>query len=469
MFPWSVFSVSSHEVTIAQILLLTLGCAAGVTLLLQRVRIATVPAYLLTGALIGPHALGLIPSTGSLHEVSHLAIILLLFGIGLELDLAALRHGLGRLVIAGLGSCLATTLIGWPIVRAFGPSLPASLEIAAALSLSSTAVVLRILSQRRELQQSKGRLSLAILVIQDMLVLVMLAAIPALLAWAAARGELTATTGTTAEVLDAAAFGRIALRLSAMLLLVVLGRWALPRLIQEAVRSHAREVLLIVGVAVALAAAYASQALGFSLEIGAFLAGFLLSGTLVRHQLSGQIGPLRDLFIAVFFTTLGMELDPGLLVEHAPLILAGLGALLLVKIVVISGVSWASGAAFATALSVGFALSQAGEFSLILLSSAQDGGLLVPPAGAVTMGIVSLSILLTPVLIPLGEWLARRGPHVPPAPWLRRGRAEFERDAEPEEIPLHVVVGGFGVIGEGVAERLSAVRCAHTVIELNPQ
>lgn len=469
MFPWSVFSISAQEISITQALLVTLAGAAAVTLLLQRFRIAAVPAYLLTGALIGPHALGLIGSTESLHDVSHLAIILLLFGIGLELDLSALRHGIGRLVIAGLGSCLATTLIGWPVARAFGLTPPAALATAAALSLSSTAVVLRILSQRRELQQAKGRLSLAILVIQDLLVLVFLAVIPVLLSWAAARGEIAGhgsgpDTSHAVEVL----VGRAALRLGGMLLLVAVGRWILPRLIREAVRSHAHEVLLIVGIAFALAAACASQALGFSLEIGAFLAGFLLSGTAVRHQLAGQISPLRDLFIAVFFTTVGMELDPALLVQHGPVILAGLVALLLLKIVVIGTTAWATGTAVATAISVGFALSQAGEFSLILLNSAQDSGLLMRPTGAVTMGIVALSIMLTPALIPLGERIARRTPTLRLAPWLRGSPAGSSAEPPNDRGPDHVIIGGYGVIGRRVAARLEAINCGHTIIELNP-
>ena len=170
--------------TIITDLAVILVSAAVVALVMQPVRLAAIPAYLIAGAVIGPRAFGLVPSPEGLGAISRLAIILLLFGIGLELHLSVLRHRLARMIVAGLGSCLLSIAVGWPIAIWFGLTPPAALAVSMALALSSTALVMRIIADRRELRRMRGRLALSILVIQDLIVLGMLAAIPALAAWA---------------------------------------------------------------------------------------------------------------------------------------------------------------------------------------------------------------------------------------------------------------------------------------------
>lgn len=465
--------VDENDMAIATHLLVILASSGAVALVMQRMRVAAIPAYLITGALIGPHALGLVASPEALQDIAHLAIILLLFGIGLELHLSALKHGLAQLVIAGVGSCALTVLIGWPAAMAFGLRPPGALTIVMGLSLSSTALVLRIIAARRELRKVSGRLSLAILVLQDMIVIGMLALLPLIAKWTVTSGGPAAGVVVSEDVAGAwlpFLFGG-AWRIAAMAALVVAGRALLPRLVGESFRGGSLDVMLIVGIAIALAAADLAQACGFSLEMGAFLAGFILAGTAFRHQLAGQIGPLRDLFMAVFFTTLGMELDPGTVAQWWWVILLGAAAMIAIKSAVIGGTSWAVGATAGTAAVVGLSLAQAGEFSLVLCGAAFNQGILNETAVAIVISIVFVSLVLTPALVVLGHRLRESLVAFGSAPWVHSValRDSSETETQVAESELHAIVAGYGPTGRLVAERLAEAGFRTTIVELNPK
>ncbi len=464
-------SATLSESAVIADLLVILASAAVVAIVMQRIRLAVIPAYLITGAVIGPHALGLVPSPEGLGVISHLAIILLLFGIGLELHLAILKPGLPRLIAAGLGSCGLSVLVGWPVAMWFGLSPPAALAVSMGLSLSSTAVVLRILTDRRELHRTNGRLALSILVIQDMAVLAMLASLPALATWIGTSGAVPADDvgGRPAHgwlwfLADAGA------RVGGVAALVVVGRLVLPRLLRESLRGRSLEVLLTIGVAAALGAAVITQAIGFSLEMGAFLAGFLLAGTPFRHQLSGQIGPLRDLFIAVFFATLGMRLNLGTVIDWWLVIVGGVVVLAVLKATLISGVCWASGATAGIAVAVGLSLAQAGEFSLILLGSACDQKIITDDVLAIAIAVVVISLILTPGMVSLGKRLGQALSGVGLAPWIASSLAPGGRrpgQQQPDH-PTHVVIAGYGPMGRRIADQLDQMDIPFTIVELNP-
>ena len=452
-------------------LLVILASAAVVAIVMQRIRLAVIPAYLITGAVIGPHALGLVPSPEGLGVISHLAIILLLFGIGLELHLAILRPGLPRLIAAGLGSCGLSVLVGWPVAMRFGLSPPAALAVSMGLSLSSTAVVLRILTDRRELQRTKGRLALSILVIQDLVVLGMLASLPALATWMGTLGDVPSdrigelpARGWLWFFVDAGA------RVGGVAALVVVGRLVLPRLLRESLRGRSLEVMLTIGVAAALGAAVITEAIGFSLEMGAFLAGFVLAGTPFRHQLSGQIGPLRDLFIAVFFATLGMRLNLGTVADWWPIILVGVVVLAALKATLISGVCWALGATAGIAVAVGLSLAQAGEFSLILLGAAHDQRIITDEVLAIAIAVVVISLILTPGMVSLGSRLGQALSGLGPAPWIASSLALGGRrqDEQRPKHSYHVVVAGYGPMGRRIADELDDMEIPFTIVDLNP-
>ncbi len=454
------------EGTIVVDLLIVLSIAGLLALVMQRMRLALVPAYLIAGAVIGPNL-----QLENVEELTHLAIILLLFGIGLELDISSLRRGLGRMIQAGLGSCVLTVVVGWPVAMAFGLSAPAALAISMAFAISSTAVVLRIIAARRELRRRSGRLSFAILVIQDVLVLAMLALLPALSGWAG-PGAAAAVDASAPQITQPWLWyvGDAAIKVLGVGALVVVGKALLPTILRESLRGRRLEVMMLVGLAAALGAAVAAEKIGFSLEMGAFLAGFVLSGTPFRHQLSGQVGPLRDIFSALFFTTIGMKLQPEVLIEGWWVIALSVVILIVLKTTIIAGVCWSLGAMAGTAITVGLSLAQAGEFSLILLGEAGEEGLLADDVTAVAIAIVVVSLIVTPGLAAIGRWLGHRASGVSHAPWVRSslfGDTPDEK-ASPDGDLTHIVIGGFGPIGRRIADELDRQKVSYTLIELNP-
>lgn len=460
-------------------LLLILTSAGFVALVTQRLKLETVPAYLLAGAFLGPSALGLVSSPDSLAMISHLAMILLMFGIGLHMDLSMMKSGAASMIGAGLLSFAATTLLGWGVAISFGLTPPAALAVSLALSMSSTAVVMRVLAQRREMRRPVGRLSFAVLLMQDLLVVGVLAALPALARWGGTGG---AEIGIAEDLKDdpfmwATFLQDAARKVGGVAALIVIGRLLLPRLLREAAKGHSREVMLVLSVAAAIGAALATAWLGFSPELGAFLAGLILASTPFKHQLAGQISPLRDLLIAVFFTTVGMKVDVGLLADWWWLAIVATAATLAIKSVGIAVACWAAGAAAATSFATGLALCQAGEFSLVLLDVANGLDIIGPTTLANTTAVVALSLIVTPSLMRLGSSKSSKFARLPAPPWIKVARFTEEGDphapaptlAEKAALQLrHVVVAGFGVVGRAVCERFDTLGVVYTIIDFNP-
>ncbi len=471
-------------------LLVVLAAAAALAMLGQRLRLAIIPAYLITGVFIGPHALGWVQSPQSLDAIGQLAIILLLFGIGLELNLAIIKHDLLRMVIAGLLSCGACILAGWPVAMFFGLSAPAALAVAIAMGTSSTAVVLRTLDQRRELTQTRGRLAIAMTTLQDLMVLGLLPLFPALRAWKTlqqgplptaadpaiagsaivehAADHLAPTLAQAAGWDALPVWIQIAISAAILAGLFIVGRLLLPRLMAESARHHSNESMMILSIAVAIGSAMVTEWLGFGAALGAFIAGFILATTTFRYQLRGQVIPLRNLFLAVFLTTLGMQMDPVSLLRWWWLILLGVAALTLVKAVATGLTCWAVGATGSVAVAVALALAQGGEFSLVILTIGRDAGLLGDDATGIAIAVVVLSLVITPGLIRAGYYFAQHPLWSRPAPWLRSTPL---RDAIPADQPQprpHVIIAGFGPVGRAIADRLEGTGIEMVMVELNP-
>ncbi len=468
-------------------LLLILACAGLVALVFGRLRVAVIPGYLIAGAIIGPHALGLVAGDETIEGIASLATVLLMFGIGMHLDVSVLRHGAALIVTAGLLTTIISAALITLCVHLMGMGWAGSAAIGMALSLSSTAVVLRILQQRRELFTAAGRVSLGVLLMQDMLVIAMLASIPILakVQGGGAGGE----SADAANMMDAQNLVQLAekaaLSVGVVLGIVLVGKVLLPKIMVEASRSPSPEIMLVIAAASALGAAVATAGVGLSPELGAFLAGFLLAGTPFRYQLAGQITPLRDLFMAVFFTTVGLKVSIPELAESWWMVgLATLGMVLL-KAGVIGGVSWGLGASPTIAGRAGLWLAQGGEFSLVILSVASAAGVIDASAEARTIGVVVCTLLITPAMISQGAIVARAMSRLPMAPWGSRtglretpaladaehegeeGAATSEHDATAPGASPRVIIAGFGPVGWACAERLEQSGAQITVIEIN--
>jgi CPA2 family monovalent cation:H+ antiporter-2 len=453
-----------------------LAAAALVALCFRPFKGVTIPGYLIAGALLTTFRAVKDPEQAQ--AVWQFATVLLMFTIGLHLDMGGVRGGLVSSILVGVVSTLLSLLIGWPVAMLFGLSAPAAVAISMALSLSSTAVVLRVLEQRRELHRTHGRLAFGVLLIQDMLALAMMALVPVIARWSGVEAKGLGADDTFGA--DLPAGSRLAIRVAGIALLIVVGRTVFPRLLKAAAWSG--ETLLVVSAAMALGAAVVTAGLGFSPELGAFLAGFLLAATPFRYQLAGQLVPLRDLFLAVFFTALGLKLPLGMLAEGWWIVLLGVAALLVVKTAVTGFVGWAAGATAPVAAYAGLIMFQGGEFSLVLLSQQDGAGVLSKEQTTYGIAIVVVSLVLTPVAMSWGRTLAAQLRWVRPAPWMRgsalRESTAIDTSAAAEQgVPegessaktRHAIVAGFGPVGRAVADRLDRLDVRTTVIELNPR
>ncbi|GAB4386811.1 MAG: cation:proton antiporter [Phycisphaerales bacterium] len=438
-----------------------LVCAGLVPLVLRRLRVALIPGYLLAGVLIGP-VLGVVSDADRVAGVASLATVLLMFSIGLHFDFHSMKSSAKAIVGIGAGSTVVSSLLIGATGLLFGLSWQAAACIGMALAMSSTAAVLKLLQQRRELHRPHGRLSFGILLVQDLAVVVVLAIIPLLASSDAGAQAHTASLHP-------------AIRVVVVGLLILLGRLVLPRLMHAAARAGGGELVLVMGAAVALGAAVATKQVGLSEELGAFVAGLMLATSPFRHQLSGQLAPLRDLFMAVFFTAVGLQVSPSDINAAWWVVGVGAAALLLCKGVSIGFCSWALGASPAVAVRTGLSLAQAGEFSLIVLMVASSAGVVDDRQRAVAIAIVFVSLLVTPGLVYLSGQVGRLGGFGRMAPWIHRtvfGESEGagQRDAGPGHAPAAaVIIAGFGPVGRACADRLDKAGVRYTIIEMNPR
>lgn len=427
--------------------LIILAAAILVVPLFRRLRITPVLGYLLAGLLIGPHALGLIHDTHAVEALAEFGVVFLLFAIGLELSLDRLlamrRHvfGMGTLQVVITGTVI------YALARLAGLGTAEAFVLGGGLALSSTAVVLRMLEESGDAHTRAGRMSLAVLLLQDLAVVPLLTIVPLL---GGRGGALLPSLGVAA-----------AKALGAMAIIIITGRLLLRPVLRTVAAARTPELFTGITLFLALGVSWLTGQAGLSMALGAFLAGLLISETEYRHQVEGDIEPFRGLLLALFFMTIGMEIDVRLLVENAGVVLAGVAAVILVKAVVIAGLARAFGQRAGTAVFVGLSLAQAGEFAFVLFTLAMTGGALSERTGGIALLVVALSIVLTPLLLRLGRVAADRLRNTGGDPM-----GELEREAR--DLRRHVLILGLGRAGRTVVRLLEAHGTDYVGLDLNP-
>lgn len=452
-------------------LLLILACAGVITLVLSRLRVAAIPAYLLAGIAIGPSGVGFVSSPEGVEQIGQMALIVLMFSIGMHLDASAVKKGAASIILVGVVSTLAGMAAMWGILILCGVNGRGALAAAMGLSMSSTAVVMRLYTQRRELQSASGRSALGILLVQDLLVIVFLAVLPVLADGSPVDPAVAAETAAEIVPSDPVTWldrtGQVVFAIGAIAALIAGGKLLIPRLLREASRIAGGEVMLVLTAAVGLGAATLTGSLGLSAELGAFIAGFLLAGTPFRYQLAGQLAPVRDLFMAIFFTAIGLQVDLESIMPVWWVIPVGTAALIVLKFLMIGGTSWVLGVEGGLAARVGSSLAQAGEFSLVVFSVALPLGLLTGDQGSVLVGIVIASLIVTPGLMGLGPRIAPLAQRIGNPPW-RRNKGPSMTDDDGPTPEGAVIVAGFGVVGRTCVERIEQAGGRVVLVELNP-
>jgi len=431
--------------------------AAVVAYLGFRLRLVPIVAFLLTGVAIGPNALGLVNDQEIVDAAAEVGVLLLLFTIGLEFSLDRLKDLRRPMFLGGGLQVVLATLATTGVLVLAGVDANVALFTGLLVSLSSTAIVLKVLADRGEITSEHGRLAVSVLLFQDLAVVAMVLLVPAL-------GE---SGGSAVEVLTA-----LAIAGAIIALVVIFARRILPPVLERVARTCSPELFLLSVIAICIGTAYGTSLAGVSVSLGAFLAGLVVSESRFNSQALGEVLPLQIVFSATFFVSIGMLLDLGFLVGNLPMVLGAVLALFAVKAATAGLAVRALGASAAVAATTALTLAQVGEFSFVLAASGAAEGLTPAGLGADgTQAFIAATVLLmaaTPVLTGLGVRLGGRMRPAEEGPVLP-GRAEPQAGATVAEgIEDHVVVAGYGRWGRGVTRVLRDAGVPQVVATLSP-
>ena len=421
-----------------------LGVATLFVLIFRRLGLGAVLGYLLAGALVGPHGLGLVGGAESKLAFAEIGIAFLLFLVGLELhprrlwELRRAIFGLGLAQVAASGLVLAAL-----IFLTLGFSWQAALALGLPLALSSTAQVLPSLKSSGRINSPFGEKAFSILLFQDLAIVPMITIIAAL---SRAPADPSAPPGWQMALYT----------VGAIVVLVLAGRFVVNPLLRLVGRYGERELFVVVGLLAVLASAAFMHSLHLSTALGAFVAGVMLADSPYRHEIEADVEPFRLVLLGLFFLAVGMVLDVGVVMERPLLLLALAAGLVAVKIAVLTLLVRAFGKPWSTALGLGLLLSQGGEFGFLLFTQAADALLIAPEAASLFSAVVTLSMMSTPFLM-----LFARNLEFAPG-------SEAELD-DPENAPRgSAIVIGYGRFGQIVAQMLHAVDCSVTLIDRKP-
>ncbi|HTG79605.1 MAG TPA: cation:proton antiporter [Sphingomicrobium sp.] len=423
-----------------------LGTALVFVTLFRKLGLGATLGYIVGGILIGPHLLGLVGDPEQLASISEIGIALLLFLVGLELQPSRLWRlrkdifglGLAQVVLCGLALSLL-------IYFALGFSPEASLAIGLPLGLSSTAQVLPMLRADRELNTPQGERAFSILLFQDLAIVPMITIIAAM---SRVPIDPNAPGGWTLALFTVGAIGALWLA----------GKFVINPLFRLIGRFGERELFVVAGLFAVLGSAALMHVLGLSVSLGAFVAGVILAESPYRHELEGDVDPFRSILLGRFFLAVGMMLDLGTIAAQPALVVGLALSLILIKCLIISGLARVFGNNWPRSIRLGLLLSQAGEFGFVLFAQAAAAQLILPEAASLFGAVVTLSMLATPFLMRLTDWLERR--EVEGVKGL----------AGPEESPeTSVVMVGYGRFGQTPAQMLMAKRIGVTLIDTDAE
>ncbi len=439
------------ELVFLQDLVVILTAAVVVVALLCRLHVPSIAGFIVAGTLVGPHALGLVQDLHQVEMLAELGVVLLLFGIGLELSLDRVRR-LWRLIMLGGGVQMAATiLLVLGISVLLGRDVRSGLLLGFVIAISSTAIVLRGLSTRRELETPHGRLALGILVFQDLCVIPMVLVIPFL-------GDTTIDgTSVWVPLLTAAVV---------VAGVLVATRLVVPRFLEAIARTRQRDLFVLSVFVICLGTAWAVSSAGVSLALGAFLAGLVVSGSRYREQAISDLVPLRDVLTSVFFVSIGMLLDVQNVLEELLPILGLFAAIVAGKFIIIFLTSSILRLPPRVGVMTATSLSQVGEFSFVLLIAAGGTGLLEEPFQSNLTVAIILSMLATPFGLALGPHLAGGLGKLSPLTRLLQVRTTAEMH-ETESLRDHVIIAGYGLTGRSLARSLAQIGTPYIIADLN--
>ncbi|MCB1661257.1 MAG: cation:proton antiporter [Pseudomonadales bacterium] len=432
--------------------LLAIMCASLLaTVLLQRLRLPNIIAYLLAGSIIGPHIMGWVAQPSDFAFLAEFGVVFLLFALGLEFSLPkliALRSS-----VFGLGGIQVVfcTLAFGGAVWLWGTTLEAAIIIAGALALSSTAIVTKELSTLREVHSRHGQLSIGVLLFQDLAAVLFLILVPVL-----AGNESTSLLTALGS-----AFGK---GVFLVILLLSVGKWLLPPLYKEVALAKSDEVFVLSTLVIVMLASWVTHSFHLSMALGGFVIGMMLGESHFRHQINSDIRAFKDILLGLFFVTIGMNIQVQLLLDFWPRILVFTATLILIKTILISFLVKLSGDSKNIAVQTGLNLAQAGEFGLALLALGVMHGVLPDDQASFIILVAIFSMAVSPFLI-------RYSNQISSSLWALLGDKNAKNISDEYRVTLpqldHVIIGGFGRVGKTVARLLEANAIDYIAIDQN--
>jgi CPA2 family monovalent cation:H+ antiporter-2 len=455
-----------HDTTLITTIAAGLGFAFLFGFLAQRLHLPPLVGYLVAGIMVGPFSPGFSADVSLASQLAEIGVILLMFGVGLHFslgDLLAVR----RIAVPGAIAQIAmATLLGAAVAHLWGWPWGQGLVFGLTLSVASTVVLLRALEQRGLLDSVDGRIAVGWLIVEDLVTVVALVLLPVLAA--SLGGTAPADGGRGADGLGyalAITFGKVAAFLAIML---VVGRRAVPWLLERVARAGTRELFTLCVLTIALGVAVAAAELfGVSFALGAFFAGMVINESDLSHQAAAEALPLQDAFAVLFFVSVGMLFDPTILLDQPLLVLGVLGIVMLGKSLAAFTIVLLFRHPVRTALTISASLAQIGEFSFILAGLGLSLGLLPAEGQSLVVAVALLSIALNPVAFavvgPVSGWLRSR-PRL--LDLLERPYPNPALDSsEDRRLRNHAILVGFGRVGGTVGEALERYGIPYVVIE----
>lgn len=413
----------------------------------KKIRLSPILGFLAVGALIGPHSLAIVKDVKGIQHFAELGVIFLLFTIGLELSFERLKSYAG--VIFGLGSAqvISCAVAIGGIAYLWGNSTESAIIIGLCLSLSSTAMVMQLLTERGELATRHGRNSFSILLFQDLAVVPILILL-SLFGQKEDGGILTA--------IGMALFNAVV----AIVLIVVIGRLGLRKLFAIAARTHSIDVFTAMTLLTILAISMLTGVAGLSMALGAFMAGLLLAETEFRHQIEGEIEPFKGLFLGLFFMSVGMNIDFVVAFENGLWLIISVFGLIALKSFITLICALLFRIKFADAIRSAILLAEAGEFAFVVIGQATLVYDLVDNNTAQFMvATAGISMMFTPALASMGQWISKR---------IQPEQSHSVTDIEHDDLHDHIVIAGFGRVGASVSEILQSQAIPYVAIDNNP-
>lgn len=444
-------------------IVIILFSAIVIILISSRLRIPSVVGFLLTGMIIGPYSAGFIKDTHDIEIFAEIGIMLMMFIIGIEFSIKKLHRIRKLIIIGGGGQVLITIAVVFAVSMLFGYSYNSAIFFGFLVSLSSTAIVLKLLQDRRQLDSPPGKIELGILLFQDLCVVPMVVLTPILVL------DGSGTEGDTYQTLLKIGIAVVVINVVFFTL-----RYLMPQMLYAIVKTRLKEIFIIASLFLCLGMALLTNYLGLSLALGAFMAGLIISETKYNHQVSADILPFKEVFNSVFFISVGMLLDFNYLFSHSATVFAmGVSIFILKSLVVFTIVMFLK-YSIRVAIIAGLGLAQVGEFSFILAKLGLGYSLISEDIFQAFLASSIFTMIITPFVFNLSQQAAMsiaKGRIFRPLNKLEesRGHQSTSKDAgKKEDMTNHVIIVGYGLNGRNLARVLKSRKISYVIIELNP-